>query len=131
VRVDCGDVAVHTDAGHEGDADVDVGEEDRAGDATHGDAEYPVAVVQMVVDAKRQGEKEKRVGHRQVNDVYVRWRSLFDFKDEVVQSSEISYQSKKQDQAVDWCEEVALEKQKGVVFHDVVCWIWRFAHINS
>lgn len=56
MRVDGGDVAVHADAGHEGDADVDVGEEDRAGDATHGDTKYPVAVVQMVVDAKRQGE---------------------------------------------------------------------------
>lgn len=128
VRVDGGNVAVHTDAGHEGDADVDVGEEDRAGDATHGFAKYPIAVVQMVVDTKRQGEQEKRVGHRQVDDVYVWRRFLFDFKDEVVQSSEISYQSKKQDQTVHRCEEVALERQKlfivvdwGGVFHDVLC----------
>lgn len=117
-----GDVTVHADAGHEADADVDVGEEDRAGNATHGIAKYPVAVIEVVVDTKWQGEQKKCVGHRQVNDVYVWRRFLFDFKDEVIQSSEISNQSEKQDQTVDGCEEIALEidSELGYVFHDVV-----------
>lgn len=71
MRVDGGDVAVHTDPGHEADADVDVGEEDRPSDATHGVTKYPVAVIEVVVDAKWQGKQEKRVGHRKVNDVDV------------------------------------------------------------
>lgn len=50
VRVYCGHVAVHADTSHEEDAQVDVGEEQGAGDVAGDIPEHPVVTVEVVVD---------------------------------------------------------------------------------
>lgn len=111
MRVHGGDVAVHADAGHEGHADVNVGEVKRARDAAHGVSKHPDAVVEMIVDTKGQGAQKERVGHGEVNDVHVGGRLLFYFEYKVIQSSQISQQSKNQYQGVHWWEKIVLESQ--------------------
>ena len=70
VRVYHGHIAVHTDAGHEADADVDVGVPHGAGHAARHVSKGPVVPLQVVVDAEGQREEDGDVGQRQVHDVH-------------------------------------------------------------
>lgn len=70
VRVNGGHVAVHADAGHEADAQVDVGEEEDAGDAAGHVAKHPVVAVDVVVDPEGQRAQDDDVGQSQVADVH-------------------------------------------------------------
>lgn len=65
-----GHVAIHTDASHETDAHVDVGEEQNPGDAAGDISEHPVVPVDVVVDAKGQSAEDDDVCESQVADVH-------------------------------------------------------------
>lgn len=53
VWMDCCHVAIHTDTGHEADAHVDVGKEQKADDPAGNVPKLPVVAVEVVVDLKR------------------------------------------------------------------------------
>lgn len=67
--MNCGHVAVHTDAGHEADAQIDVGKVQRSCDEAGDVPKHPVVLVEMVVDSKRERAEDDDVCQSQVADV--------------------------------------------------------------
>lgn len=118
-RVHSGQVAVHADAGHEGDAGVDVGMEDGAGEDAHWFAQTPDVVMPVVVDAEGQSAQEHCVHHGQVDDIDFWGRSLLPLGEEAPESRQVARQPKDHHQAVDNREEVKLEVCFGIAF-----WVW-------
>ncbi|KAG7221668.1 hypothetical protein INR49_000035 [Caranx melampygus] len=112
VWVHRGHVAIHTDARHETDVHVDVGEEQSPRDAARHVPEDPVVPVDVVVDPEGQSAEDDDVGQGQVADVDAEGRARFDPAGEHEQGDQVSRETDEQSQAVDHREEVVL----GAVF---------------
>lgn len=107
--MDGGQVAVYTDAAHEGDADVDVGEEERTRQATRRLSEGPVIAIDVVVNAEGENAQENGVGHREADDVNTRGGFVLCFEDEDIESAQIPQQTEHHHKDVGDGEEVELE----------------------
>lgn len=114
VWVHRGRVAIHTDAGHEADVHVDVGEEESPRDAARHVPEDPVVPVDVVVDLEGQSAEEDHVGQSQVADVDAEGRARFDPAAEHEQGHQVSRETDEQSQAVDHREEVVLVLHRGL-----------------
>lgn len=109
VGMDGGQVAVYTDAAHEGNADVDVGEEDCTRQATRHLSEGPVIATEVVVNAEGENAQENGVSHSETDDINSRGGLVLCFEDEDIESAQIPQQTKHHHKDVGDGEEVELE----------------------
>lgn len=93
VRVHGGDVAIHANAGHETDAQVDVGVEQDPGDAAGHVPEHPVVPVEVVVDPNGQSAEDEDVRESQAADVHAEGRARIGPEGEGDEGGHISWQS--------------------------------------
>lgn len=104
-----GDVAVHTDAGHEADAHVDVGKVQRAREEARQVSEHPVVLVEVVVDSKGQRAEDQDVRHGQVADEDAEGSARRDPNREVKERRQVPWKTNDEGDDEDCGEEVILE----------------------
>lgn len=70
LTVQHGQVSIHTDAGHEGDASIGVAVEDHGRQTAQEIPKRPIEATDVVSDPAGQSQGEERVGDGQVDQIY-------------------------------------------------------------